>query len=60
MLFLTVERVYHSLGSNKWGDTHDTPAFEQLILCKEGDPDINKVAIFKSATSKYLSILKFS
>jgi len=42
--FLTVKRVHYSLGNNEWSDTHDTPASEQLILCKEGDPDINKSA----------------
>ena len=34
MFFLTVKKVHYSPG-NEWGDTHDAPAIEQLILCKE-------------------------
>jgi len=45
--FLTVKREHYSLGNNESGDTHDTPVSEQLILCKEGHPDINKTALFK-------------
>ena len=36
MLFLIVKRVHYSLGNNKWGQTYDKPAFEQLIVCKRG------------------------
>ena len=35
-IFLMVKRAHYSLDNNKWGDTHDTPAIEQLILCKKG------------------------
>ena len=63
MLFLAVKRVHHSLGNNKWGDTHDTPVLAQLILCKEENNNVNKVAIYKKmyyshATSKSSSSLE--
>ena len=44
MLFLAVKRVHYLLRNNEWDDTHDAPAFEQLILCKKRNPDANKVA----------------
>jgi len=45
---VTVKIVHYSLGNNRWGDTHDTPASEQLIVFKEGTQISTKVSIYKN------------